>query len=68
MKDLLKAQRKYVAFWGVLLLSTILTTFDKLTGAEWVNIVMPVFGLYMAGNVSEHHIKTKGNNANIDSG
>ena len=57
MKDLLKAQRKYVAFWGVLLLSTILTAFDKLTGDEWVSVVMPVFGLFMAGNYGEHYNK-----------
>lgn len=55
MKDLIQTHRKYMAFWGVLLLSSILAAFDKLTGTEWVNVVMPVFGLFMAGNVGEHY-------------
>ena len=55
----MKSHRKYIAFWGVLLLSSFLTAFDKLTGAEWVNLVMPVFGLFMAGNVGEHYTKTQ---------
>jgi hypothetical protein len=33
---------------------------DKLTGDQYVSLVWPVFGLWMAGNVGEHWTKIKG--------
>lgn len=51
----LRRDRKYKAFWGVFLLSCIALFFDKLNGGEWVDLVIFVFGLYMAGNVGSHY-------------
>ncbi len=50
----LRRDRKYKAFWAVFLLSCIALAFDKLNGEQWVDLVVFVFGLYMAGNVGAH--------------
>ena len=49
--DKLRRDRKYKAFWGVFLMASVGLFFDKLNGSEYANLVWPVFGLYMAGNV-----------------
>jgi hypothetical protein len=51
MTEMLRRNRKYTAFWGVFLMASAALFFDKLTGAEFANLVWPVFGLYMGGNV-----------------
>jgi hypothetical protein len=50
-------QRKYKAFWGVFIVVSAALFFDKLTGTEYANLVWPIFGLYMGGNVGEHFSK-----------
>ena len=51
--DLLRRDRKYKAFWGVFLMASVAIFWDKLSGAEYVNLMVFVFGLYMGGNVGE---------------
>lgn len=55
----LRRDRKYTAFWGVFLMTSVALFFDKLSGAEFVNLIWPVFGLYMGGNVGEHWSERK---------
>jgi uncharacterized membrane protein YjjP (DUF1212 family) len=50
----LRRDRKYKAFWAVFLFSCAALFFDKLNGEQWVDLVIFVFGLYMAGNVGAH--------------
>jgi hypothetical protein len=38
-------------------MASVMTFWDKLTGAEYVQLLTFVFGLYMAGNVGEHWTK-----------
>ena len=54
MDDRLRRDRKYKSFWGVFLFGTVAMFFDKLTGADWVEVTIYVFGLYMLGNGVEH--------------
>ena len=60
LEDRLRRDRKYKAFWAVFLMASVALFFDKLTGTEYVSLVWPVFGLFMAGNVGEHWTKKKG--------
>jgi len=57
MEDQLRRDRKYKAFWGVFLMASVALFFDKLGGDQYVNLLWPVFGLYMAGNGWEHASK-----------
>ena len=57
VEDRLRRDRKYKAFWAVFLMSSVALFWDKLTGAEYVQLTTFVFGLYMAGNVGEHWTK-----------
>ena len=57
IEDRLRRDRKYKTFWGLFLMSSILIGFDKLSGAQYVELMTFVFGLYMAGNVGEHWTK-----------
>lgn len=57
--DKLRRDRKYKAFWGVFLMASVALFFDKLNGDQWVEILIFVFGLYMAGNVGEHYTERK---------
>ena len=57
LDDRLRRDRKYKAFWGVFLMSSVMVFVDKLSGAEYVQLLTFVFGLYMAGNVGEHWTK-----------
>jgi len=41
-------------------MASVMTFVDKLSGAEYVQLLTFVFGLYMAGNVGEHWASTKG--------
>lgn len=59
MEDRLRRDRKYKAFWGVFLMSSVALFFDKLNGDQFVALIWPVFGLFMAGNVGEHWTKAK---------
>lgn len=59
MEDRLRRDRKYKAFWGVFLMTSVALFFDKLNGDQFVDLVWPVFGLFMAGNVGEHWTKNK---------
>ena len=54
MEDQLRRDRKYKTFGAMFTLSAIFLYFDKLTGSQYVEIMVFVFGLYMAGNVGEH--------------
>ena len=49
--DSLRRDRKNKAFWGVFLMASVALFFGRLTGTEYVGLLWPVFGLYMAGNV-----------------
>ena len=49
--------RKYTAFWALFMTSSVLLVFDKLNGAQYVQLIVFVFGLYMGGNVGEHFSK-----------
>lgn len=62
MDDLLRRNRKYTVFWGVLITATVLSLVGKLTH-EYVTLISSVFGLYMAGNVGEHTAKAWENRA-----
>ena len=55
--DRLRRDRKYKAFWGVFLFSSVALVIDKLSGDQWVEFMIFVFGLYMAGNVGEHYTR-----------
>ena len=57
LDDRLRRDRKYKSFWAVFLMASAMTFLDKLTGAEYVQLLTFVFGLYMAGNVGEHWTK-----------
>lgn len=57
----LDKQRKYTAFWAAFLTASLMLAVDKLTGAQWVEFNMYVFGLFMLGNVGEHWTKRKDN-------
>jgi len=59
MESLLRRERKYKAFWGVFLFACVALFFDKLTGDHWVDTVIFIFGLYMAGNVGEHYTRNR---------
>lgn len=59
MEERLRGTRKYYAFWGVFLMASAALFFDKLNGDQFVALVWPVFGLFMAGNVGEHWTKTQ---------
>jgi hypothetical protein len=52
--DRLRRDRKYKAFWAVFLMASSALFWDKLSGAEFVQLVTFVFGLYMAGNGFVH--------------
>jgi hypothetical protein len=54
LDDRLRRDRKYKAFWAVFLMASVMAFWDKLSGAEYVQLLTFVFGLYMAGNVGEH--------------
>jgi len=60
MEDLLRRDRKYKAFWAVFLMGSVALFFDKLDGDQFVNLVWPVFGLFMAGNGFVHYTMRKG--------
>jgi len=53
----LRRDRKYKAFWAVFLMTSVMAFWDKLSGAEYVQLLTFAFGLYMAGNVGEHWVK-----------
>lgn len=55
----LRRDRKYKAFWAVFLMASVALFFDKLTGSEYANLVWPVFGLFMGGNVGAHWTERK---------
>lgn len=55
--DALRRDRKYKAFWAVFLMTSVMAFWGKLSGAEYVELITFVFGLYMAGNVGEHWTK-----------
>ena len=55
----LDKDRKYKAFWAMFLMATVVLVFDKITGAQWVESTMWIFGLFMGGNVGEHFSKRK---------
>lgn len=59
-EDRLRRDRKYKAFWAVFLMASTALFWDKLSGSEYANLVWPVFGLFMAGNVGEHWTRQKG--------
>lgn len=59
-EDRLRRDRKYKAFWAVFLMGSTALFWDKLSGDQYVNLVWPVFGLFMAGNVGEHWTRQKG--------
>ena len=50
-------QRKYAAFMAVFLGSLIALFFDNLTAVVFQQIIVPAFGLFVAGNVGEHWSK-----------
>lgn len=52
--DKTRRDRKYKTFWAVFLMASVALFFDKLTGAEYGNLIWPTFGLYMGGNVGQH--------------
>lgn len=54
-----RRDRKYKAFWAVFLMASVALFFDKLSGSEYGNLVWPVFGLYMGGNVGQHWTENK---------
>lgn len=58
-EDLLRRNRKYTAFWAVFLMASAALFADKLTGQLYVDLIWPVFGLFMAGNVGEHWTNKK---------
>ena len=57
MNDKLRRDRKYKAFWAYFLLMTVLLVFNRLSGEQYVEVIIFGFGLYMAGNVGEHWSK-----------
>jgi uncharacterized membrane protein YjjP (DUF1212 family) len=57
MESLLRKERKYKAFWGVFLFACVALFFERLNGDQWVDTVIFIFGLYMAGNVGEHYTR-----------
>lgn len=57
--DRLRRDRKNKAFWGVFLMASVALFWNRLDGTEYVSLIWPVFGLYMAGNVGEHWTKQK---------
>ena len=60
IEDRLRRDRKYKAFWAVFLMASTMTFFDKLNGAQYVDLIIFVFGLFMAGNVGEHWTRRGG--------
>lgn len=56
-RDTLRRERKYTTFWGVFLFASVALFFDKLNGDQWVELLIFIFGLYMAGNVGEHYTR-----------
>lgn len=58
--DRLRRDRKYKAFWAVFLMSSAALFWDKLSGAEFVQLTTFVFGLYMAGNGFVHWANKEG--------
>ena len=66
MADNTVRDRKYKTFWAVFLSSAVLLVFDKLNGAEYVQVLIFTFGLYMAGNVGEHASKAYENKGKAD--
>ena len=59
VEDRLRRDRKYKAFWAVFLMASAALFWDKLDGYQYVNLIWPVFGLFMAGNVGEHWTQAK---------
>jgi len=55
IQDRLSRNRKYTAFWAAFLAITVALFCGKLTGELYVDILWPVFGLYMAGNVGARY-------------
>lgn len=60
IEDRLRRDRKYKAFWAVFLMASTMTFFGKLNGAQYVDLIIFVFGLFMAGNVGEHWTRRGG--------
>jgi len=58
MNDLLKSNRKYKAFIVVFLMASAMLVFERLSGGEWVTLVIAVFGLYTGGNVYQKKMET----------
>lgn len=52
--EVLRRNRKYKAYWGAFLMASAALFWNKLTGDQYVNLVIFTFGLYMGGNVGEH--------------
>lgn len=61
--DMLRRDRKYKAFWAVFLMASVALFWDKLSGDQYVNLVWPVFGLFMAGNAAVHWTQKDKDNA-----
>ena len=57
MDDQIRRNRKFKAFLLVFLITTALLVFNRLTGEQYVEVIIFVFGLFMAGNGIEHASK-----------
>ena len=49
-----RRNRKFKAFLLVFFIITALRVFERLTGDQFENVLIYVFGLFMAGNGIEH--------------
>jgi hypothetical protein len=54
MESKARRDRKYKAYWALFLLVTVLLVFNRLTGEQYIEVLIYSFGLYMVGNVGEH--------------
>lgn len=58
-EETLRRDRKYKAYWGTFLLASVALFWDKLSGDQYVNLIIFIYGLYVGGNVGEHWTTTK---------
>lgn len=45
--------RRYLLTWGCVAVSSFMLWFDKVTGGEWVTIIIATAAAYIAGNTAQ---------------
>ncbi len=53
--------RRFLLAVGALVVSTLMLTFDKITGSEYVTLCLLTYGGYITGNVYQKKIESKSN-------